>query len=115
MMQTEIRVQILRLRGEMTLGDVDKVQALVSSYIKAGRVHVLLNLENVPHFQEVVLPPLGGLARRLREYGGDLKLVGVSPYLQQLFDLAGCGRAFDFCPDEDLAAQHFRDGVTLCA
>jgi anti-sigma B factor antagonist len=112
-MSTEaaIKIQVLRLRGELGLEDVVKVRTLLSEYLMAGRVNVVLNLERVNHVHLGGMPVLGERARRLREYGGDLKICGASPYLRHTFDLAGVGTAFDFCLDEDEAAKRFQNQV----
>jgi anti-sigma B factor antagonist len=102
-----IRIQVLRLRGELNLEDMLKIKTLVAEYLKAGLVHVVLNLENVSHVHLAGLPVLGERAQRLREYGGDLKLVGVSPYLRHVFDLAGVSPQFDFCRSEEVASNRF--------
>jgi len=106
-MEQPIRIQVLRLRGELNLEDMLKIKTLVAEYLKAGLVHVVLNLENVSHVHLAGLPVLSERAQRLREYGGDLKLVGLSPYLKHIFDLAGASPAFDFCRSEEEASERF--------
>jgi anti-anti-sigma factor len=112
--EQEIRIQVLRLRGELNLEDMLKIKTLVAEYIKGGLVHVVLNLENVSHVHLAGLPVLGERAQRLREYGGDLKLVGLSPYLRHIFDLSGASPLFDFCASEEEATMRF-SGVQVPA
>ncbi|MES2202543.1 MAG: STAS domain-containing protein [candidate division FCPU426 bacterium] len=102
-----IRIQVLRLRGELTLEDSQKIKTLIGEYLKGGLVHVVLNLENVSHIHVNGLPVFVERARRLREYGGDLKLVGLSPYLNHILDLAGVSKEFDFCRSEEEASIRF--------
>jgi len=106
-MEQAIRIQVLRLRGELNLEDMLKIKTLVAEYLKAGLVHVVLNLENVSHVHLAGLPVLSERAQRLREYGGDLKLVGMSAYLRHIFDLAGATPQFDLCGSEEEAADRF--------
>jgi len=86
----------------------------VAEYLKAGLVHVVLNLENVSHVHLAGLPVLSERAQRLREYGGDLKLVGLSPYLRHIFDLSGSSPQFDFCKSEEEASIRF-SGIRAAA
>jgi anti-anti-sigma factor len=109
-----IRIQILRLRGELNLEDVLKIKHLLAEYLKGGLVHVILNLENVSHIHLSGLPVLVERAGRMREYGGDLKLVGMSSYLQHIMDLAGVSKHFDLCPNEEAASARF-SGVRVAA
>ena len=106
-MEQPIRIQVLRLRGELNLEDMLKIKTLVAEYLKAGLVHVVINLENVSHVHLAGLPVLSERAQRLREYGGDLKLVGLSPYLRHIFDLAGATPQFDLCKNEEEASNRF--------
>jgi len=43
--QTEaaIRVQVLRLRGELTVQDALRIKTLLGEYLKEGFAHVLIN------------------------------------------------------------------------
>lgn len=113
-MEQPIRIQVLRLRGELNLEDMLKIKTLVAEYLKAGLVHVVINLENVSHVHLAGLPVLSERAQRLREYGGDLKLVGLSPYLRHIFDLSGASPVFDFCKSEEEATQRF-SGIRAAA
>ncbi|HTB33905.1 MAG TPA: STAS domain-containing protein [bacterium] len=113
-MEQPIRIQVLRLRGELNLEDMLKIKTLVAEYLKAGLVHVVINLENVSHVHLAGLPVLGERAQRLREYGGDLKLVGLSPYLRHIFDLAGATPQFDLCKNEEEASNRF-SGIRAAA
>lgn len=113
-MEQAIRIQVLRLRGELNLEDALKIKALLGEYLKAGSVHVILNLENVSHIHLAGLPVLGERAQRLKAYGGDLKLVGASPYLRHIFDLAGASQQFEFCRSEEEAGARF-GGVKAAA
>ncbi len=113
-MEQPIRIQVLRLRGELNLEDMLKIKTLVAEYLKAGLVHVVINLENVSHVHLAGLPVLSERAQRLREYGGDLKLVGLSPYLRHIFDLAGATPQFDLCKNEEEASNRF-SGIRAAA
>lgn len=110
MTDTPIRIQVLRLRGEITLEDAAKLKNLIAEYLKAGNVHVVLSLKAVTHVHLSGMPILVERARRLREYGGDLKLVGVSTYLRHILELAGCNKEFDFCATEEEAQERFIGG-----
>ena len=75
---------------------------------------MVLNLENVSHIHLSGLPVFVERARRLREYGGDLKLVGLSTYLMHILELAGSARDFDFCRSEEEASARF-SGLQVAA
>lgn len=109
--ETALRVQILRLRGELSLEDTLRVKHLVGEYLHAGLIHVVLDLTKVTHVHLAGLPVLGERAQKLRQYGGDLKLVGASPYTRHLFDLAGVASNFEWYVDADQAYQRFANAA----
>jgi anti-anti-sigma factor len=102
-----IRMQVLRLRGELNVEDVRNLGTLLSEYLKGGLIHVVLNLENVSHVSLEAIPLLAVKTRGFRECGGDLKLVGLSAYLQHMWDLAGYSHQFNFCRSEEEAGWNF--------
>ena len=107
--QTEaaIRVQVLRLRGELTVQDALRIKTLLGEYLKEGFAHVLINFEQVSHVQLAAVAILAERSQLLRACGGDLKLVGLSPYLVHMWDLAGFSHRFDFCRNEEEATARF--------
>lgn len=102
-----VRVQVLRLRGELTLEDVLKVKKLLDDYMKAGLFRVVLDFSAVSHIHLSGLPVLVERARKFREYGGDVKLSGCSTYIMHILELAGASRDFVFAEDEGAAADQF--------
>lgn len=104
-----VRVQVLRLRGELTLEDCLKIKKLIDEYLKAGLVHVALVMKDVSHIHLSGLPVLSERARRLREYGGDLKLAGLSTYLMHILELAGAKNNFDCLQTELEALEKFQN------
>lgn len=109
---TPIRIQVLRLRGELTVQDTLKIKALIGEYLKEGFAHVILNLECVHHVQLAGIAILAERAQLMRACGGDLKLVGLSKYLTHMWDLAGYSHRFDFCGTEEEATSRFSKVTT---
>ena len=61
----EIKVQVLQLRGELNIEDVGKICNLLSDYLRAGLVHVVIDLDRVTHIHLAALPMLVNRADRL--------------------------------------------------
>lgn len=103
-----MRLQVLKLRGELNLEDMLKIKQLCEEYLRAGLVFVILDLEGVGHIHLAGLPQLVQTARKLREYGGDLKLAAVSPYLRHIIQLAGAALDLDQTEDMETAIKRFK-------
>ncbi len=68
---------------------------------------VILDLSGVEHVHYRGLRALALRARLLREAGGDLKLVGLSPYLVTIFCAAGVSEEFERYDSVDAAKAAF--------
>ena len=104
-------IQIIKLRGELNLEDILKVRNLINEYMKSGAIHIIVELTEATHVHLSGIPVLVERADRLREYGGDLKLVGLSQYLRHIIDLSGASSRFDFCATEEEAVSKFQKEV----
>lgn len=98
--QAEIHIQVLRLRGELTAEDAYRIRGVVAHLVRQGHIHMALNLENVPAASLEGLSVLAEQAHRLREYGGDLVLVGAALRVLWCIDLAGLRGRFTLCASE---------------
>ncbi|RMG14278.1 MAG: STAS domain-containing protein [Deltaproteobacteria bacterium] len=80
---------VIRREGELGHREMWELRQAIHEAVGRGIRRVVLDLSRVDH---VAYPSLGTLverAGRLRAVGGDLKIVGASPYLKKIFRFAG--------------------------
>jgi len=101
------RITVLRLAGEIGLGDMEALAGELTELVLANRNKVILNLRKVTHVSLGAIPKLAERNQRFRALGGEIKLVGPIPYVANLFKLVGAYTHFDIAPDEDEAVARF--------
>lgn len=91
----ERRTRVIRLEGELGCTELKDVGAELFRQVARGRIRIVLDLSAVPHLDYRGLRPLMMRAELLQRNGGDVKLCGVSPYLDAILRAGGAHDAFE--------------------
>jgi anti-sigma B factor antagonist len=96
----------LSLEGELGQRELSRLFERLFHSANQGFCKVVLDMTEVSHFDYRGVGPLGARAEVFRRAGGDIKLCGLTPYLQAIFRSAGGHDAFEYfpCPAEAHAA-----------
>jgi len=100
-------VTVIHLAGELSLTEVDSLLRVLGDLLLENRKQVVLNLKRVTHFSLGGIPKLAEKNRRFQSLDGEIKLVGVAPYVANLFKLVGALSYFDVTSDEEEAVARF--------
>ena len=103
--------KVFQIKGEIDLEDSLQLSTLISEELKKGITKIVLDLSKVDHLHVQGIPFLAERAYRLREYGGDMKLVGASEYLKNVIILTEFQQAFDYCKSEGDAIKKFENEI----
>lgn len=87
-------VTVLAVDRELTVENRGELEASVGSRLAAGDRKFVLVFEDTRFVDSAGLGALVGLARRVREAGGELRLAGLSEPLWTLFKLTRLDAAF---------------------
>ncbi len=85
----ERAVTVAYLDGELGLAELDEVGQELFRLMHERRTRVVLDLSGVPHVDYRGMGALVSRAELFRRAGGDLKLSGLSPYLDAIVRVAG--------------------------
>ena len=107
------RIMTMVLEGELDRADVQDITDMLARKTLEGVVEVVIDFEDVTHFDYRGVKPLVRRAETLRELGGDIKLSGMSPYLHAIFRSAGAHDSFDYFSQSEEAVRSFERGVLL--
>lgn len=88
------RIAVLRLEGELGCAELADVGAELFRQVARGRIRIVLDLSAVPHLDYRGVRPLMSRAELLQRNGGDVKLVGLTPYLERVLYAGGAYEAF---------------------
>lgn len=102
-------VTVLDLWGQITIGDASEaLRTTIQELAKNGRTHVVLHLGGVYQVDSSGLGSMVGACTGLRKSGGDLKLVQLSPRLEDLMVMTKLVTVFDCYKDEEAALESFK-------
>jgi anti-sigma B factor antagonist len=100
-------VDILTLKGRLTVGESSAVREKVSAVAAAGNVNVLLNLEHVEYIDSTGLGAMVICFTSLKKAGGALKLVNPNKRNVELLLLTKLHTIFEVFADEQDAVNSF--------
>ena len=100
-------VEILSLKGRLTVGEASAVREKVTQVIAAGHVNVLLHLEHVEYIDSTGLGAMVICFTSLKKAGGALKLVNPNKRNVELLLLTKLHTIFEVFADEQDAVNSF--------
>lgn len=100
-------VDILSLKGRLTVGEASTVRDKVNAVAAAGNVNVILNLEHVEYIDSTGLGALVICFTSLKKAGGALKLVNPNKRNVELLLLTKLHTIFEVFSDEQDAVNSF--------
>lgn len=89
------QVLTLTLDGEWQADALKDLRRVLERLIQGGWRELVLDLRKVLHLDYRGVAQLGLVASAARRAGGDLKLVGLSDYLQLILKVAGAHELFE--------------------
>ncbi len=92
--------------GEINEEEFETIEERFKSMIKAGEFNIIIDLGRVSHINYRVVGWLIDYQKKLKELGGDIKLVNVSPYLYDILRLYGF-YPFEIFPSKRAALKSF--------
>jgi len=104
------KVVVLILRGDIDIEDMLALKGIVSTFIKKENLFFVLDFSGVAHINVSGIEYINERKDRARALGGDIKIVGGSDYIRNLFIYAGYWGEFDFFQTEEDAVRAF-DGL----
>jgi anti-sigma B factor antagonist len=101
-------VTILDINGRIVLGDEIAIfKQSISTLIESGRKRVLLNLRDVPYIDSSGIGELVSAFTKIRNSGGELKLLNLAPKVKTLLEITRLYTVFDVREDEAAAVLSF--------
>ncbi|HYL38812.1 MAG TPA: STAS domain-containing protein [Bryobacteraceae bacterium] len=102
-------VVVLHLQGSITLGDgTNRFRKLIHDTLDAGKKDILLNMSEVYYIDSSGLGELVAALTTSHHKGGRLKLMRLTPKVQDLVQLTRVHRVFEIFSDEESAVRSFQ-------
>jgi anti-sigma B factor antagonist len=101
-------VTILVLTGQMLLDDGDLAFGKrINDLLDRGRTKVVLDLGGVTYIDSSGIGMLAGKLKRMKEHGGDIRLLHLNPRAESLFGMLKLFIVFERFEDESAAVRSF--------
>ena len=96
----------LHMTGDINHVEMVHIHNTISELIRDGHLNVIVSMDDVEHINYLSIGVLVERLKRLRNYGGDLKIVGMSHYIRNIFTVVGADEFFESfdCQEEALSS-----------
>lgn len=95
-----ITVATVRTSSVLSALNVQDFGNEILSYIRAhGRLNLLLDFSHVDYLSSAVLTELLRINKAIQESGGRLRLCGISPAIQEVFEITNLDKLFSLHSD----------------
>jgi anti-anti-sigma factor len=101
------KVVVLILKGNIDIEDMLALKGIVSTFIEKENFYFIFDFSGVDHVNVSGIEYLNERKERARTMGGDVKIIGSSDYVKNLFLYAGYWGEFDFFSTEEEAVRSF--------
>lgn len=100
---------VVHLEGYLDAHTAPQFEDAVQAEIDAGHTRIIVDCAKLTYISSAGLGVFMSFIEEVREQGGDIKICGLTPKVQQVFDILGFAEIFDMCADYDAAAQRFAE------
>ncbi|MBI3941736.1 MAG: STAS domain-containing protein [Chloroflexi bacterium] len=102
------RVDVVKLKGRLDGTSAPQLETELKRLMDDNRFRILIDLSDVTYISSAGVKVLLGAVKAARRYNrGDVRLVGASPKVKEVFNLAGLDKLFIFEDDQVSAIGNF--------
>ncbi|MGQ9631458.1 MAG: STAS domain-containing protein [bacterium] len=101
-------IAIVDLSGEIDAQNSSDIKSRIKALISDGKVKFVINLSGVRYMDSSGLGVLVSGLKTARKDGGDLKLSGLQPEVQNIFELTQLNKVFEIYESESEAINSYR-------
>lgn len=107
---TELRdgLAICRIEGDVNLRAAPDIKKTFAGLIDQKPPRIVINFSKVSYIDSSGLGMLVETLKRVKAYGGCLKLTNLSSMIKSMFEIIKFDKIFDILPDEESAIADFK-------
>ena len=102
-------VSVLALEGFVDAHTAPEFERAIQAEVDAGRVRLVVNCRELTYISSAGLGVFMGFVEEVRERGGDIKICGLIPKVQQVFELLGFHKIYELVDDCPSAVGRFAE------
>jgi anti-sigma B factor antagonist len=102
-------LSVLALNGYLDAHTAPEFENAVQADMQAGRLGIIVDCTGLTYISSAGLGVFMSFIEELREVGGDIKICGLAPKVEQVFEILGFPALFDILPDRAATVKRFAE------
>ena len=98
---------VLALDGFLDAHTAPEFEKAIQGEIDGGHLQLIVDCSRLTYISSAGLGVFMGFIEELRERGGDIKICGLTPKVEQVFEILGFHALYDIVADVPAAVQQF--------
>jgi len=103
-------VSLIDLNGRLTFFEVGILRENITRLVREGRKQMVLNLSGLQYLDSSGIGELARMYVMVVKSGGQMKVVGLTPKIEEVLKITHLYQVFPEFPDEQAALQSFLSG-----
>lgn len=101
------QVSLIDLRGRLTFFEVGILRESITRLVREGHKQLVLNLGGLEYLDSSGIGELARLYVSVVKSGGEMKVTGLTPKIEQILKITHLSQVFPEYPDENAALRSF--------
>lgn len=106
---SEGELTVLALDGFLDAHTAPQFEKAIESELEAGHAQLIVDCSKLTYISSAGLGVFMGFIEEIRERNGDIKICGLTPKVEQVFDILGFPALYDIVPDVPAAVRRFAE------
>jgi anti-sigma B factor antagonist len=101
------QVALIDVSGHLTFFEVGALRESIQSLLQAQRKNIILNLSNLVYLDSSGIGELARIYVAVVKHGGAMKVIGLTPKVEEVLKITHLSQVFQEFPDEQSALRSF--------
>lgn len=100
-------ITLIVLNGEIGTETVNQFKDRIDQIVSDGNTRLVMDFQDVNYLNSMGLGVVAATLKKVKKTKGDLKLLNLSPAVQELFELTRLTKVFEIFDSEEAAVKSF--------
>ncbi|MDD2999932.1 MAG: anti-sigma factor antagonist [Erysipelotrichia bacterium] len=100
-------ITLIVLRGEIGTETVNQFKDKLDQIIADGKIRLVMDFQEINYLNSMGLGVVAATLKKVKKSKGDLKLINLSPAVQELFEMTRLTKVFEIFESEESAVKSF--------
>jgi len=90
----EVKSWIVKIDGEVDIYNAPQLKEQLIKLLDDRKANVILQCEDLKYIDSTGLGVLISALKRVKDYNGDITIMGLKPYIRKIFSITGLDKIF---------------------